>query len=333
MRSNASMDVSYVVPAYNAAAHIAGAVRSALAQLDVGVEVIVVDDASTDDTAEVVNGLIGETSCKSRPHEPPVRLIRLPKNGGPSLARNAGIAAARGRWIGILDADDTLEPDRTRHLLSLAEASGARIVADNFSRTDGDGRVVSTAFPVGREPYSFIIAPVDYIDDNVPMGNGFASGYLKPMFRADLLSGGADASASISYDGNVRVGEDFLFCLEAMLAGGLYVVSSRPGYRYSIREGSLSHRIGPGRIDDLEAGVDRLRLRWGNLIPPEIDAAFTRYIAGLERTRSFLALTEQAKSGDVLRAASTAGRSPRIWPLIVRFGSEAVAKRVGLRRR
>ncbi|HSP23729.1 MAG TPA: glycosyltransferase family 2 protein, partial [Saliniramus sp.] len=208
MQSEASIDVSYIVPAYNAAAHIADAVRSALAQADVRVEVIVVDDASSDDTAEIVGRLVGEASGEREPNEPVVRLIRLPKNGGPSLARNAGIAAARGRWIGILDADDTLEPDRTRHLLGLAEASEARIVADNFSRIDGDGRVVSTAFPVGREPYSFIIAPIDYIDGNVPMGNGFASGYLKPMFRTDVLSGGADALASIRYDEKVRVGED-----------------------------------------------------------------------------------------------------------------------------
>ncbi len=333
MQSDAAFDVSYIVPAYNAARHVADAVRSALAQAGVRVEVIVVDDASSDDTAEVVTRLVDETAGANTGGEPGLKLIRLPRNGGPSLARNAGIDVARGRWIAILDADDALEPGRTRQLLDLAEASGAQIVADNFSRIDGDGRAVSTAFPVGREPYSFIISPSEYIEGNVPMGNGFASGYLKPVFRADLLSGDAGGPAPIRYDGAVRVGEDFLFCLEAMLAGGLYVVSSQPGYRYSVREGSLSHRIGPGRIDDLQGGADRLRLGRRDRITPAIETAFTRYDAGLERTRSFLALTEQAKSGAVLRAASTAGRSPRIWPLILRFGTEAVAKRARLRRR
>lgn len=328
MRGDPAIDVSYVIPAYNAAEHVGDAVCSALAQTNVHVEVIVVDDASSDDTSKVVGRLIGERAG----HEP-VKLIRLPENGGPSRARNAGIAAARGRWIGILDADDALERDRTRHLLSLAEASGAEIVADNFSRVDGDGRALSTAFPVGREPFSFIIAPSDYIDGNVPMGNGFASGYLKPMFRADLLSGEAGAETSIRYDENVRVGEDFLFCLEAMLAGGLYVVSSRPGYRYSVRDGSLSHRIGPDKIDELEGGTNRLRMRSTERITPEIDAAFALYVLGLERTRRFISVTEQAKSGDVLSAAIGAGRSPAIWPMIARFGIEALAKRAGLRAR
>jgi succinoglycan biosynthesis protein ExoO len=332
MRADPLIDVTYVIPAFNAAAHVAGAVRSALAQTGVRIEVIVVDDASSDDTADLVASVAADLR-ENGASEPPVKLIRLPENGGPSRARNVGIAAASGRWIGILDADDALEPDRTHHLLRLAQASGARIVADNFSRIDGDGRALSTAFDAGREPYAYVIAPGDYIIDNIPMGTGFASGYFKPMFRADLLSGDAGADApAIRYDEAVRVGEDFLFCLEAMLAGGLYVVSSRPGYRYSVRQGSLSHRIGPGRIDDLEAGANRLRIRSEDRITPEIDAAFERYIAGLGRARSFLEFAAQAKEGAVLRAASQAGRTPEIWPLIARFGMQALAKRTGLRR-
>jgi succinoglycan biosynthesis protein ExoO len=333
-RSANSIDVSYVIPAYNAAEHIGDAVRSGLAQSDVHVEVIVVDDASSDETVDVIARMGRESVGRSISGEPSVKLIRLPKNGGPSHARNAGIKAARGRWIGILDADDALEPDRTRHLLGLAEASGAQIVADNFSRITGAGRNLSTAFPAGLEPYSFIIAPAEYLGDNIPMGTGFASGYLKPMFRASLLSPDVGEGASaIRYDEEVRVGEDFLFCLEAMLAGGLYVVSSRPGYRYSVREGSLSHRISTGSIDHLQTGTNRLRMRWGHRSTPAINAAFEHYLGGLERTRSFLAVTEQAKSGSVLDAVSTAGRNPDIWPLVARFGMEAVMKRAGLRRR
>lgn len=81
------------------------------------------------------------------------------------------------RFASATDLSDALERDRTRHLLSLAEANEAQVVAANFSQVDGDGSAVSTAFPVGHVTYSFIIAPEEYIGGNIPMGNGFASGY------------------------------------------------------------------------------------------------------------------------------------------------------------
>ncbi len=90
--------VSVIIPSYNAAPFVAGAVRSVLAQGVAGTEVIVVDDASTDGSAAVVADLPG------------VRLIRRPVNGGPAAARNTGLAAATGRFVAFLDADDEYAP-------------------------------------------------------------------------------------------------------------------------------------------------------------------------------------------------------------------------------
>lgn len=92
--------ISAVIPAYNSAGTLARAVASALAQTCPPAEVIVVDDGSTDDTASV-GASFGE----------PIRLIRR-ENGGPGAARNTGIRAARGQWIGLLDADDAWLPHR-----------------------------------------------------------------------------------------------------------------------------------------------------------------------------------------------------------------------------
>lgn len=87
--------VSVVIPAYNAAAHLGECLDSVLAQAgDAALEVVVVDDGSTDATAEVAGS------------RPGVRLIRLAGNEGPSRARNAGMAAARGDLVAFLDADD-----------------------------------------------------------------------------------------------------------------------------------------------------------------------------------------------------------------------------------
>ncbi len=100
-------DVSVIVPAYNAQATLAAALRSALQQSRPPLEVLVVDDGSADDTAAVA-----ETFGSK------VRLIRQ-QNGGPGSARNTGIRAARGTWIGLLDADDTWLPTKLEHQLAL----------------------------------------------------------------------------------------------------------------------------------------------------------------------------------------------------------------------
>jgi glycosyltransferase involved in cell wall biosynthesis len=100
--------VSVVIPAYNAAGWILEAIQSALDQTHQPIEVIVVDDGSTDDTSLIAGRF-----------PPPVRLLRKP-NGGPAAARNFGIASASGEWIALLDADDRWKPCKLEKQLALA---------------------------------------------------------------------------------------------------------------------------------------------------------------------------------------------------------------------
>lgn len=99
--------VSVVIPAYNSATTLTAAITSALAQTHPPHEIIVVDDGSQDETAEV-----------ARQAGPLVKLI-VQANGGPSRARNAGIRAAEGDYIQFLDADDQLMPEKIAASLAL----------------------------------------------------------------------------------------------------------------------------------------------------------------------------------------------------------------------
>ncbi|MCA8913227.1 MAG: glycosyltransferase [Planctomycetes bacterium] len=92
--------VSVVIPSYNRADNLERAVKSALEQTEKSVEVLVVDDGSTDDTPQ-------------RFAKPPerVRYIRKP-NGGASSARNAGLRRAKGEWVALLDSDDEWLPEK-----------------------------------------------------------------------------------------------------------------------------------------------------------------------------------------------------------------------------
>jgi glycosyltransferase involved in cell wall biosynthesis len=96
------MQISVIIPAYNAAAYIERALRSVLNQSRPAEEIIVVNDGSTDATSEIL-----------RRYEGKIRIIEQ-ANAGVSAARNAGIRAATGDWIAFLDADDEWLPEKLR---------------------------------------------------------------------------------------------------------------------------------------------------------------------------------------------------------------------------
>src|SRR5690348_16899798 len=104
--------VSFVMPVRNGARWIGEAIESALGQTMKEIELVVVDDGSTDDTASVVAGYQGRDA----------RVKLLQRDGrGAAAARNTGRENAAGRWIASLDADDVAEPDRLEAQLLLAE--------------------------------------------------------------------------------------------------------------------------------------------------------------------------------------------------------------------
>ena len=105
-----SPTLSVIIPLYNKEREIAGTLRSVLAQKHLPDEIIVVDDGSTDGSAQIVERLTAESAL--------IRLIRQ-QNAGECAARNCAIAAARGEIIALLDADDEWEPDFLGEILSL----------------------------------------------------------------------------------------------------------------------------------------------------------------------------------------------------------------------
>ena len=116
MSAEANPVVSAVIPTYNYGRFVAEAVESALAQTYSPVEVVVVDDGSTDDTAE-----------RLQPYRGRIRYL-YQENRGLSGARNAGIRAARGEYVALLDSDDTWKPEKIASQMSLVSAKGYQVV-------------------------------------------------------------------------------------------------------------------------------------------------------------------------------------------------------------
>lgn len=135
--------VSLVVPAHNAEATVATTLDSLGAQDFADWEAIVVDDGSSDGTAQVVEAYGAR--------DPRIRLVRRP-NGGVSAARNSGLAEARGAWLVFLDADDWLVPEA---LATLLDEVGARPELDavhcGWTRIASDGRRIDEICPRTEE--------------------------------------------------------------------------------------------------------------------------------------------------------------------------------------
>jgi glycosyltransferase involved in cell wall biosynthesis len=109
--------VSCIVPVHNGARYVAEAVTSALRQT-VPVEVIVVDDGSTDGTAEILRGLGAPIRSVSQPH------------AGVSAARNHGVRRASGEWLSFLDADDRLHPEKVARQLAALDDGEPPVFVD-----------------------------------------------------------------------------------------------------------------------------------------------------------------------------------------------------------
>jgi glycosyltransferase involved in cell wall biosynthesis len=123
--------VSVVVPTYNRAALLEETLHSIFAQTRPVDEIIVVDDGSTDETASV---------CARQSER--VRYLRQENSGLPALARNRGIAEAKGDWIAFCDSDDLWRPDKLEVELAALAATGAKWVVSGFGTIDPEGRRV-----------------------------------------------------------------------------------------------------------------------------------------------------------------------------------------------
>ncbi len=226
--------VSIIVPVYNGAPFIHIALNSALAQTERSLEVIVVDDASTDETCAVV-----ERYCAS---DPRVRLIRSEDQGGPARARNIGFDAARGEWVAILDADDWYTKDRLTCLLAEAELEDYPLVADNqyFIRSEfavPHRRLVRQ----GNERSRPIDPEALLIHDR--LGKTASMGLLKPIIRRQLL-----IDHGLRYDEKLTVGEDFIFLLDCLRCIGPLLLVLEPHYYYRIHQKSISTSPSVDRI-------------------------------------------------------------------------------------
>ncbi|HEY6057311.1 MAG TPA: glycosyltransferase family 2 protein [Candidatus Limnocylindrales bacterium] len=250
--------VSVVMPAYNVERYVRQAIDSVLAQTEPAVEVIVVDDRSSDRTAEIVDGIGDER----------VRLVRSGANGGPSVARNRALDEARGEWIAFLDADDWFAPSRLERMLDVAGAWDAEMAIDDVNLVeDGADQPWGSLFETHglrlAQPRAMALA--EYVAIDLGLG--------KPIVRRDFVLRNA-----LAFDETLQRVEDLRFCVDCLLRGARLVLVPEAGYFYRARRRALtSDRVEVNRALALVA--DRLA------DDPRVagDAAVSRSVERLRR--------------------------------------------------
>lgn len=172
-------DCSIVIATHQRLALLRQALSSALGQRDVDVEVIVVENGSTDGTAEYLRGLT----------DPRVRPVISAVPLGGTGARNAGLAVAKGEWVGLLDDDDLWAPDKVRAQLDALEASGRSWVYTGCVYLDAEGTIIG-----GRPPL-----PPEQVMQRLPQRYVVPGGTSSMVWRNGVLDSGGLLEPKLTY--------------------------------------------------------------------------------------------------------------------------------------
>jgi len=248
--------VSVVMPLYNAERHVEAAIRSALASDLASIEVIVVDDGSSDASLAIARSI----------DDPRLTVLAQPPSGGPSRPRNVGIAHARAAYIALLDADDLLKPHKlSSALAALDQHPRAGIAFGDYERIDATGRVLAPATLTGYPKLQSLPACRWRDVWRSISQREFARGLLYENFIGTsgvVLRRGVLQQVGL-FDESLNYSEDRdLWCRLAHTCDALY--EDTVGHSYRITAGSLTLKPGSQQARQRITVLRRERARWSS---------------------------------------------------------------------
>ena len=251
--------VSVVVPVYGCEAFLPDCIASLRAQTLRDLELIFVCDASPDGSLELLR--------QAEREDARIRVIAFEENRGVSAARNAGIEAARGEFIGFCDGDDWVEPQMFERLYALAQEKQADAVFCRVFKDREDEKGVVTRrenVPLGfetgtrfdraaiRETLIPAMLSRETDSDELPL-----SGYTpRNLFRASLAKGRR-------FREDIRYAEDLLYIVECMLHADAAAALDEALYHYRFHAGSVTKRYSPHVPDSYDRSNDALEALLG----------------------------------------------------------------------
>lgn len=220
--------ISVIVPVYNVENYLRKCIESILNQVYKNLQIILVDDGSTD--------LSGEICEEYRLIDQRIEVIHK-ENGGPASARKAGLILADGQYIGFVDADDYIDTDFYQVLLEDAIESGADLVHGGYISENNGSTVLNNMYETGTYELAgvqaeFIKKYILKIDSDVHMNHNV----FPKLFKTDLVR----VSDTIVPVSQTR-GEDLLLVCSCILNSKKIFLDRRAGYHYIMRSNSITH--------------------------------------------------------------------------------------------
>lgn len=225
------IDVSVIIPVYNAEAYLLDTIQSVRNQSMKNIEIILYDDGSIDRSREL---------CIQEKNKDQRITVISDENKGPAIARNRGINAARGKYIVFIDSDDMVNDDYIETLFKVAESTGSDFVMSGYTKQKKS--MAETFSPLSgyyNSTHISVCLP-EYVE------KGLIQGPCWKLFRRDIIT-----KFGIKFNEKWRLGEDAYFVYSYLKHIDNFSTIDYAGYTYIVRsDNSLSTRFTKEKIEN-----------------------------------------------------------------------------------
>ena len=225
------MDISVIIPVFNTERYLSACIDSVLQQEQVSLEIILVDDGSTDYSGKICK----EYACKY----PNIHTLHI-ENSGPATAKNIGLKLAKGDYVSFTDSDDELEPTMFYEMISAGRKYSSDIISCNFKEADDHGNISHTTCSEKIYVFDKIEALRHLLSKDL-----IYTGSVTKIFRRELL-----IQNNLTHNDGLKTDEDFIMNIKAFAKCNLCVVVDKCFYIIKYRENSLSHSYFKDNIDN-----------------------------------------------------------------------------------
>ncbi|MEF9969159.1 MAG: glycosyltransferase [Ruthenibacterium sp.] len=240
--------VSVIVPVYNTAERLPRCIASLCAQTMQDIEILLIDDGSTDKSGEICNQFAQKDARIQVFHK---------KNGGVSSARNVGLAQAKGSYISFVDSDDAVTPEMMAQLYTAAQAADAQVVFGAFVRIYQDGTQVKSNEKItnavyhGEQIAQQILYPLLGPNPQIKDCRTLESISCRGLYSAELIA----KEVSLFFE-PCTFSEDLVFLIDILTRCDCAATTDAVIYHYYINESSATERYRADKLAKMKESYD-----------------------------------------------------------------------------